>query len=104
MASKDCDPSLIRPCDQRDPHCPRNYGEPCERGCDDGLLTAGMINAASSLSVVVSLLHERLTTAHRLLSEVVESVQDQGTLHPVDNEELLDAIKNELILGKNMLT
>lgn len=97
MASEDCVPSSIRLCDQGDPHCPRNYGEPCQRGCDDGLLTAGMIDAASSLSVVVSLLHERLVTAHRLLSEVVEAVHDQGTLHPVDNEELLDEIRNELL-------
>jgi hypothetical protein len=56
-----------------------------------------MIDAASSLSVVVSLLHERLATAHRLLSEIVEAVQDQGILHPVDNEELLDGIKCELV-------
>jgi len=67
------------------------------------LLNSAMINAAQSLNVVVGLLHERLITAHRLLSDVVEAVQDQGTLHPVDNEELLDEIRNELTNGKDIL-
>lgn len=85
MASKDSN-IRIRQCDQGDPHCPRNYGESCERGCDDGLLNPAMIEAASALSEVVRLLNERLATAHRLLWNVVEAVEDQGALHAADNE------------------
>lgn len=95
VASKDSN-IRIRQCDQGDPHCPRNYGESCERGCDDGLLNPVMIEAASALSEVVRLLNERLATVHRLLSDVVEAVEDQGALHAVDNEELMEDIKSEL--------